>query len=560
MGGAVLLFLLNACANIIPPDGGAKDVTAPRLLKVEPQDQSVAQRPERLVFEFDEYIQVKDPNLVRWGLAPKSRYEVKARLKRLVVTLDPDSLENNATYSLDLGGVVSDLTEGNALGTLTYAFSTGPYLDSLQLVGRLRDASTGMPVKSLTVGLYTDSLVYFSPFRWTLADDSGRFVFRNLPTRGYRLVAFEDADRDKVFGMDQPKAFTDWLDPLKDTLLLLPLFAQDEDAATRLRSVDWSEDGSLALVFYGNPASVRIRAVQEDGLLVEGLQSRVSGDTLWVSLPPVWTQRSLLDSTTMSSFDLRLVFPNREDTLLTGFKSPFEKELPAEKTKRWASGPTVLSWGLSARSAERRLVWDRPVHPREGTLYACWQNSRGEERTVVWKRDAEGRTPYGSGGREWYALVQGLENRNEGNVPEKKQEDWQLRLDSGAFVDGYGRQNRFFQGLLGPEGERSTLVLGFFDSSGTESDWSGDWVLRVFNANDQEVEKVVYQNKDDLKGVHALEGLLPGIYRVSLLEDHNRNGRWDTGRFREHRQPEAVRWISRSIELKPGWTTELRWR
>ena len=88
MGSAALLLLLNACANIIPPDGGAKDLIAPSLLRVEPRDQSVAQRPERLVFEFDEYIQVKDPNLVRWGLFPKGRYEVKARLKRLVVVLD----------------------------------------------------------------------------------------------------------------------------------------------------------------------------------------------------------------------------------------------------------------------------------------------------------------------------------------------------------------------------------------------------------------------------------------------------------------------------------------
>jgi hypothetical protein len=152
-----------------------------------------------------------------------------------------------------------------------------------------------------------------------------------------------------------------------------------------------------------------------------------------------------------------------------------------------------------------------------------------------------------------------LETKNEGSVSDKVQEDWRLRLDSGAFVDGYGRQSRAFQGLLGPEGERSTLVLGY-DSSVTAPDRSGDWVLRVFNANDQEVERVVYPSKDDLKGVHALEGLLPGFYKVSLLEDRNGNGRWDSGRYRDGRQPEAVRWISRSMELKPGWTTELRWR
>ena len=563
LGGAALLLLLNACANIVQPDGGAKDLKAPRLIKAQPLDQSVAQRPERLVFEFDEYIQVKDPALIRWGLFPKGRYEAKTRLKRLILILDPDSLENDATYSVDLGGVVSDLTEGNVLGELTYAFSTGAYLDSLQIQGKLQDAGNGMPVKNLMVGLYVDPAELGLPFRWTVADDSGCFVFRNLPTRQYRLVAFDDADRDKLFGMDQPKAFTDWLDPLRDTLLSTPLFAHDEDAASRLRSVDWSEEGSLALVFYGPPHQVRVRCLNPDGLLVFGLQTRVSGDTLWVSKPPAWDQDLLLDSSSPASLDLRLIFPSREDTLLTNLRPSSVQGPLSEKTKRYAQGPSVVSWGLSARSAERRLVWDRPVHLREGALMTCWQNSKGEERAVVWKRDAEGRTPYGSGGREWFAFLPKREPQSisEEAIREeaKGSEEWRLQIDSGAFVDGYGRKSRAYRALMGPEGDRSTLVL-VFDSTATMTEGSGDWVLRVFNAAEQEVDRVVYQTKDAMRVNYTLEGLLPGIYKVSLLEDRNRNGRWDLGRYREARQPEVVRWINRSMELKPGWTTELRWR
>ena len=284
--GSLLLLLFNACANIVPPDGGAKDQTPPRLIRVTPPDQSVGQRPDRLVFEFDEYVQVKDPSLVRWGLVPRGRNELRTRLKRVYLILDSDSLEEASTYSVDLGGAVSDLTEGNVLSKLTYAFSTGTYLDSLSLQGRIRDARSGMPVKNLTVGLYADRSESVMPLRWTLADDSGRFVFRNLPTRIYRLVAFEDPERDKVYGPDQPKAFTGFLDPTVDTAVLLPLFAQDEEASTRLRRWKWSEDGSLALVFYGKPYAIKVRAVNEDGLLIYGAQTRVSGDTLWVSVPP----------------------------------------------------------------------------------------------------------------------------------------------------------------------------------------------------------------------------------------------------------------------------------
>jgi len=539
--GSLLLLLFNACANVVPPDGGAKDQLPPRLIKVSPPDQSVGQRPERLIFEFDEYVQVKDPGLVRWGLLPRGRSEVRTRLKRVILVLDPDSLDEASTYSVDLGGVVADLTEGNVLSKLTYAFSTGAYLDSLSLQGRIWDARHGMPVKNLTVGLYGDTSGFKAPLRWTLADDSGRFVFNNLPNRTYHLVAFEDPERDKVFGADQPKAFTGLLDPSRDTTVLLPLFAQDEEASTRLRRWQWSEDGSLALVFFGKPYGIKARAVNEDGLLIYGTQTRVSGDTLWVSVPPQGE----------APYALRVVFPQGTDTLLTELKPLFEGGIPKEPSPNRAVGPQVLSWGPAVHAMERRLVWDRPVHFLDGALSACWQHAQKGEKAVVWKRDAEGRTPYGSAGKNWYAMAPDAETKGAG--------EWRLRLDSGAFVDGNGRWNRPYQADWGQEGERAALVLGL-DTALPVSKWSGAWVLNVWTMDDQAVERLVYQSPEDFSGVHALEGLLPGLYKVSVLEDRNNNGEWDSGRYREGRQPETVRWISRNLELKPGWTTELRWR
>ena len=539
--GSLLLLLFNACANIVPPDGGAKDQTPPRLIRVTPPDQSVGQRPDRLVFEFDEYVQVKDPSLVRWGLVPRGRNELRTRLKRVYLILDSDSLEEASTYSVDLGGAVSDLTEGNVLSKLTYAFSTGTYLDSLSLQGRIRDARSGMPVKNLTVGLYADRSESVMPLRWTLADDSGRFVFRNLPTRIYRLVAFEDPERDKVYGPDQPKAFTGFLDPTVDTAVLLPLFAQDEEASTRLRRWKWSDDGSLALVFYGKPYAIKVRAVNEDGLLIYGAQTRVSGDTLWVSVPPQGE----------SSFALRVVFPQGTDTLLTELHSQEEGMDPKQEALGRVMGPKVVSWGPAVHAMERRLVWDRPVHYQDGKSLACWQHAQKGEKAVVWKRDAEGRTPYGSAGKEWYALAP--------ETDKKLAAEWRLRVDSGAFVDGNDRESGPYQADWGQEGERAALVLGL-DTALDEWDRSGSLVLSVWTMDDQLVERLVYKSREEGLTLHALEGILPGLYKVSVLEDRNNNGEWDAGRYREGRQPETVRWISRNLELKPGWTTELRWR
>ena len=50
----------------------------------------------------------------------------------------------------------------------------------------------------------------------------------------------------------------------------------------------------------------------------------------------------------------------------------------------------------------------------------------------------------------------------------------------------------------------------------------------------------------------------PGEYEMRIVSDRNKNGEWDTGQFfREHRQPELVRRITRKINVKANWDNEI---
>ena len=50
----------------------------------------------------------------------------------------------------------------------------------------------------------------------------------------------------------------------------------------------------------------------------------------------------------------------------------------------------------------------------------------------------------------------------------------------------------------------------------------------------------------------------PGEYEMRIVSDRNKNGEWDTGQFfREHRQPELVRRITRKIIVKANWDNEI---
>ena len=63
-----------------------------------------------------------------------------------------------------------------------------------------------------------------------------------------------------------------------------------------------------------------------------------------------------------------------------------------------------------------------------------------------------------------------------------------------------------------------------------------------------------------LKKLVTIDYLAPGKYGFKLICDDNQNGRWDTGNFKEHRQPERVFYFNQTVETKSGWDIEYTWR
>lgn len=529
---------IGGCANVVNPDGGARDQTAPRLVRVTPPDQSLNSRPRQIIFEFDEYIQLKDPQALRWGNVPAGTVEAQARLRKLIIRLNPDSLSPRSTYGLDLGGSVADITEGNAISSLGFAFSTGDYLDSLQWSAQVRDAETDLPLKGMTVALYPHSVLpdllrgdSIKPERWTLTNDSGFFVFRNLPNTIYTALAFTDPERDRLFGIQLPKAFDTARNPDGNTDSLgLMYLSEDLDAQTDIRNMVWSEGGSLAVVFRGHPTPVQAWGIQENGLHIQGLGQEIRGDTLWFHLPPK-------AGALAPQFALRFSAEGNLDTLCTIEPKPLSPNILG------LPGPGVTSWGSSDFGALRRLRWDRAVHLVDPLLW-CWQSDQGKEIPV-------------EGG--YFAGTREISLRADFAINDFAPEKWDLRIDSGAFVDGYGRQNKAFIAKLQETGPLATIVL---QADSLLPEWGNDEhrVASLWTINGQALSTQTFQTREEAALPWVVDGLLPGKYKISILEDRNRNGKWDAAWFRALRQPEKVKWLSRELELKPGWTTELRWR
>jgi hypothetical protein len=210
----VLLFIETGCANIIPPQGGPRDSIPPVLLKVVPGDSSLRFAGKKIDFYFDEYIEVQDPftNILVSPL-PAVSPSIDSRLRDLTVRLK-DTLLANTTYVIDFGNAVKDFTEGNVAKNLRYVFSTGSYIDSLEIKGQVLLAESGKTDSTLIALLHTEAddsaVARKRPVYISKLDKNGRFHFQNLPSKKYYLYALKDESGSRRYTAEtQLFAFAD---------------------------------------------------------------------------------------------------------------------------------------------------------------------------------------------------------------------------------------------------------------------------------------------------------------------------------------------------------------
>ena len=198
------------CANIVPPQGGPRDTIPPVLLKSNPGDSARNFTGNKIVFYFDEFVDVQDVqnNLLVSPMA-KINPVVDYKLREITVKLK-DSLEANTTYTLDFGKAIKDITEGNIMKDFRYTFSTGAYIDSLELEGSVVMAETAKPDSTMIVMLHTSkddsAVVKEKPKYIARLDGKGKFHFKNLPSKTFYIYALKDEGGMRRY-MNEKQAF-----------------------------------------------------------------------------------------------------------------------------------------------------------------------------------------------------------------------------------------------------------------------------------------------------------------------------------------------------------------
>ena len=192
-----------SCANPGRPDGGPYDETPPKIVGTTPAEYSVNNVQQRITLMFDEYIRLNNA-AEKVVISPPQleQPEIRASGRKILIELR-DSLRANTTYTIDFSDAIEDNNEGNPMESYAFVFSTGENIDTMEVSGKVLDASNLEPVKGILVGLHSnleDSAFTTTPLEHIgRTDGSGKFVIKGLSPGKYRIYALNDAENDFIF-------------------------------------------------------------------------------------------------------------------------------------------------------------------------------------------------------------------------------------------------------------------------------------------------------------------------------------------------------------------------
>jgi len=340
------LIFIN-CANRGNPDGGPKDETPPVIVKAEPDNYSTNFKGKEIKIYFDEYVKMKDLTkqlIISPPMTTQPEITPIGSASKYITIKIIDTLQPNTTYAFNFGNSITDNNEGNPYPYYRYVFSTGDYIDSLTVKGKIVDALKRKPETFVSVALYevdstfTDSVVYKKPPKYitNTLDSLTTFSIENIKAGKYLLVALKDNNGDNKFQQktDQIAFYDHFIDVPTDSLYTLKLFSEELDFnATRPKLVSGEK---IAFGYEGDYKDMQIAIVSDTP---EEFVSRITKDektdTLYYWYKPRMEVDSLLFKVSKGNFEKDFtvrISEQKRDTLVIksspsgsiGYDEPFK--------------------------------------------------------------------------------------------------------------------------------------------------------------------------------------------------------------------------------------------
>ncbi|MDE3743093.1 Ig-like domain-containing protein [Maribacter polysaccharolyticus] len=527
----VFLFFIGAalvqCASRGRPTGGPKDVTPPQLVKADPENMSINFKANKIRLYFDELIKLEDVQeqlIISPPLKTTPVITPQGSASKYVEIVIKDTLQENTTYTMNFGQSIVDNNEGNPNRFFTYVFSTGSYIDSLEIKGAVKDAFNQKVDDFVSVMLYeidsayTDSTIFKKPPNYitNTLDSAVIFTLRNLKAGKYALFALKDGNKNNMFDQNQDKIgfIKDTVSIPTDSTFLLTLF--NEIPNYKISVPSFAAENKIMFGYFGDGKDIDISLLTEipDTVKTTTLKE-FEKDTL-----NFWFTPFEMDS---------LIFAVRNETfnaIDTFTVKPRKVAFDSLKIEANQSGS---------------VDFHTPMTLRTNTPLTAIDTSK------IWMIDKDSLYV------DFTATLDSIQNKVDFDFTKEPEEKYVLGLYPGALTDFFGSQNdtlyiRFSTKSYADYGNLSVNIIA------RPEDYP--MVVQLTKENG-EIKRELYADEPQLFEFNRLE---PSKYLVRVIFDANGNKKWDTGNYLKGIQPERVTYYPDVIELRANWEMEQTFR
>ncbi len=538
LAAAVILY---GCATESVPLGGPEDKTPPELKAANPPDKTINFKGNTIRLEFNEFIQGNSSfNQTIISPSTKEKPDIKANRKALTIKLK-EELQPNTTYTINFGDDIKDINQGNLLSNFTYVFSTGSYIDSQSISGKIIAAEDGNAADGYTVSLYHEDsingVLNSKPLYFTKTNSSGAYKIQNLKAAKYRVFVLKDQNFNYVY--DQPNERVGFANDVLDLTDSLPkqlnlISFAEKKKKVNLLSVKSVEPGK-AIIIYSAP----IKSLKLNGALVEN--------------------------------GYKIVEYNTKDTIIAWFSNPYIKQaelfLTANDTLvdtmrlewKFLNKDSALSGKLKSLSiVNQSLILDKG---RDLSSLAVAQALYGSlkinlSRPVIELNNSKRPQIIDSITLQLQNIDFGIDEKTSQvlnvNFDRKEKTTYTLIVPDSCFLDIFGFWNKEIRWNFRTNSKEE---YGNIHLKISAADVSKNYVVKLLNSSDEVIKTITVHNTSAVE--ENLVNLPAGNYRISVLEDTNSNGVWDTGDLEQKIQPEKYIPFKDIHTLKGGWDLDV---
>ncbi len=545
------ISVFYSCANPIRPEGGPRDKQAPGVDSTRSTPFSSTNFNDgKIIIHFDEWVQLNEPQKQIVISPPPEKFpEVRIKKKSVVLEFQED-LRPNTTYTVNFGEAVEDLTEKNKAKDLRFVFSTGDFIDSLEVKGSVVNAFSGQPQEDILVMLYEgkeDSVIYKEkPFYFARTKGSGSFKIENLKAGTYKILALKDENFNYKFDLPNEQiAFVEKDIIVADSFVNnLKFLLFEEEKELELKNADAVQYGFVKFEFNQQPRKVRLQHITDQQDFKN--YAEIEGDSVlyWFDMTSeTEKQQFALYNTKGLKDTVSLKIPTKEAFL--------EKKPKLKPMLRTSDQGTVRLGGDAGKAQEKyeaaiatakrqdippgkpaEIRFNYPLYKVDGAQILLFEDSI--KRQVVPGFDVK------------------KEDRRTLLLDYEWKEDmkYELLIPAEALTDIYGLTNDSLKlpYHINKTGDYSTLDLTV-DSLENDK----NYLIELLDSKDNIIKNFAVSKGETF--TYSFPMLLPANYAVRIIEDNNKNGKWDSGNYLEKRQPEKV-YIKSITGLRPDWDVE----